>query len=345
MTMKVCVVGGGSIGERHARVFSKLPGVETVCVVEPRPERVKELRERYPLFEFIPAFEAARPDDFQVCAVCVPATLHLRVAAAALERGMHALIEKPLTTSLEGVEAVARLAAQRRLTVGVAHVYRFIPELLRLREEVRAGAIGEVRHVSQLSGQHFPTVRPDYQKIYFARREMGGGVLLDFMCHSVDYFQWLCGRAVEVAATAERMVLEGIETEDLGEMLIRFESGARGLIHSNAFQRDYLMNTHVAGTKGTLRARLGTETRKVHTEGQFAWTLERCGTDGKFEELSCTAYERDHFYSLQAQDFLGAVRGEHPVRATLADGAAAVATCLAAHRSAAEKRTVAVPIS
>jgi predicted dehydrogenase len=253
------------------------------------------------------------------------------------------LIEKPLSTTLDSVGPLAQLSTERKLTVGVAHVYRFIPELVQLRDEVRAGAIGGLRHVCFMAGQHFPVIRPDYQKIYFARRAMGGGVLLDFACHSIDYFQWLCGRAVEVTAVAERMMLDGIETEDLAEMLIRFESGARGLIHSNAFQRDYLLNIHVAGTKGTLRARLGAETRKVHTEGQFAWTLEQCGLDGKFAELSCNAYERDYFYGLQARNFLNAVTGKEPVRATLAEGAAAVAVCLAAYQSAAEKRTVNVP--
>ena len=341
--MKVCVVGAGSIGERHARVFSKLRGVEGVCVVEPRAERVEELRRRYPQFEFRSGLEDATPGRYQVCSVCVPAPLHMPVATAALERDMHTLIEKPLTTSLPDVAPVARLAEARRLTVGVAHVYRFIPELVRLREEVQAGAIGEVKHVRFISGQHFPTIRPDYNKIYFARRAMGGGVLLDFACHSVDYFQWLCGRAIEVAAVADRMMLDEIETEDLAEVLLKFDNGARGAIHVNAFQRDYLLDIHIAGTKGTLRARLAAETRKVHTEGQFAWTLERCGEDGKFVEISSTAYERDHFYSLQAQNFLNAVAGREPVCATLADGAAAVAVCLAAYRSAMERRSVLVP--
>jgi len=341
--MKVCVVGAGSIGERHARVFSKLPGVDGVCVVEPRAERVEELRQRYPQFEFHSRLEDAPPGQYHLCSVCVPAPLHMPVATTALERGMHTLIEKPLTTNLAEVGPLARLAESRKLTVGVAHVYRFIPELVRLREELQAGAIGEVKHVRFLSGQHFPTVRPDYNKIYFARRAMGGGVLLDFACHSVDYFQWLCGRATEVAAVAERMMLDEIETEDLADVLLRFENGARGAIHVNAFQRDYLLDIHVAGTKGTLHAKLAAETREVHTEGQFAWTLERCGTDGKFVELSSTGYERDHFYSLQAQNFLNAVAGREPARATLADGAQAVAVCLAAYQSAMERRSILVP--
>ncbi len=341
--MKVCVVGAGSIGERHARVFSKLPEVETVGVVEPRAERVAELKERYPKFQFHARLEDAAEGAYGVCAVCAPAPLHLPIAAAALQRGMHVLIEKPLTTDLEGVPAVARLAAQKRLTAGVAHVYRFIPELVRLREELRAGAIGEARFARFTSGQHFPTIRPDYNKIYFARREMGGGVLLDFACHSADYFQWLCGRAAEVTGVAERLALTDIETEDFAEILMRFESGARGTIQVNAFQRDYLLEIHVGGTRGTLRARLAAETRKVHAESRFAWTVERCGTDGKFTELSSNAYERDHFYSLQARNFVRAVEGKEAVGATLADGAAAVAVCQAAYASAAQKRTVPVP--
>ena len=250
--MKVCVVGAGSIGERHARVFSKLPGVDGVCVVEPRAERVEELRQRYPQFEFHSRLEDAPPGQYHLCSVCVPAPLHMPVATTALERGMHTLIEKPLTTNLAEVGPLARLAESRKLTVGVAHVYRFIPELVRLREELQAGAIGEVKHVRFLSGQHFPTVRPDYNKIYFARRAMGGGVLLDFACHSVDYFQWLCGRATEVAAVAERMMLDEIETEDLADVLLRFENGARGAIHVNA--APYLASTTSTSRNGAVNS-------------------------------------------------------------------------------------------
>lgn len=341
--MNVLIIGAGSIGERHARVFSKLEGMESVCIVEPRAERVAELRERYSCFEFLPRVEDAAPGKYQIAVVCVPAHLHLPVAMGALQRGMHVLIEKPLCTELGGVAPLAREASERGLTVGVAHVYRFIPELVRLRGELLAGTIGQVKHLRFVSGQHFPTIRPDYQRIYFARRETGGGVLLDFACHPIDYFQWLCGQVVEVVAFTGCMALEGIESEDLAEMLLRFENGAIGHIHTNAFQRDYLLEIHVAGTKGTLCARLAAETRKVHTEGQFMWMLERCGIDGRFTDLSANAYERDHFYSLQAENFLAAVSGKEAVRATLADGAAAVAVCLAAYQSAAGGRTVPVP--
>src|SRR5581483_1671405 len=110
----------------------------------------------------------AEPPDAAV--VCTPAHLHVPMAQQLAEAGVHMLIEKPLSTNLDGIERLRQTVAEKILVVGVAYVYRCHPHVRALREAIRSARFGRPVELVVVSGQHFPTYRPAYRDIYYKDR-------------------------------------------------------------------------------------------------------------------------------------------------------------------------------
>ena len=205
---RVLVLGGGSIGERHARCFLSTGRCE-VAICEPRPERRQELADRYPLSAALADLDAALDRTWDAAVIATPAPFHVSQAQRFVERGTAVLIEKPLSTRLDGVRDLAEAAKRAGVPVGVAYVFRAHPAVAELKRRLRAGEIGPLRLVTVTSGQHFPTFRPDYREIYYSRRENGGGVIQDALTHMVDLVRHLAGPFDWVFADASCQALTG----------------------------------------------------------------------------------------------------------------------------------------
>ena len=109
------------------------------------------------------------------------------------------MIEKPLADRLEGTDALATEARDQHRKVQIAYNLRFHPGLLKLRDLIQTGELGRVFWVRAEAGQYLPDWRPsqDYRQSYTARRDLGGGILLDGS-HEIDYLMWLLGKPVDV---------------------------------------------------------------------------------------------------------------------------------------------------
>ena len=124
------------------------------------------------------------------------------------------LIEKPLSTSLDEVEELRQEMAQRKQFVRVAFVYHFQPGIKAVRDGLRKGTLGRPLQTATVVGQHFPTFRPAYRQIYYARHETGGGAIQDMLPHLVNAMEWLVGPSTRVYCEAGHQALEGVTVED-----------------------------------------------------------------------------------------------------------------------------------
>jgi predicted dehydrogenase len=125
---RVLVVGGGSIGERHARCFLQT-GRAAVSLCDTREEIRCALAERYSLERTFSSLDEALDESFDLAVVATPAPLHVGMARRLVAAGAHVLIEKPLSITLDGIADLQREAAEAKRIVGVAYVYRANPAL------------------------------------------------------------------------------------------------------------------------------------------------------------------------------------------------------------------------
>ena len=316
---RVVVIGVGSIGERHLRCF-QATGRAEVALVEVQPELRTQIAERYRVRAF-ESIEQALQTEPNVAVVATPAPLHIPHARELLAAGVHTLIEKPLSTRLEGVEDLEQLEKERDLKVGVAYVYRSFPLLQAVRQVLQEGRFGEPLQWVTVSGQHFPTYRPAYRQIYYRDRALGGGAIQDALTHVVNAGEWLLGPVDRVLADAAHQALEGVEVEDTVHLLARH----------GATMASYSLNQHQAPNESstTLVCHRGTIRWELH-EHRWMW-MDEPGGQWRIETLP--QLERDAHFIAQANGFLDAVEGEQDVACSLSDAIQTLRVNLAALRS------------
>src|SRR5689334_14126594 len=130
---RVLVVGVGSIGERHVRCF-RATGRAEAGFVEINDKLRAAIAERYPGAAAHADLDAALGRGFELAVIATPAPLHIPQAQRLIEAGLHVLIEKPLSTTLEGLGELRDAIERRRRVVGVAYVYRAFPALTAMRD-------------------------------------------------------------------------------------------------------------------------------------------------------------------------------------------------------------------
>ena len=203
----VLVVGTGSIGERHLRCFLNTGRVRA-SFVEPQPELRSRIAREYGVTGY-DSLDAAAAEQFDLAVIATPAPSHIPIANELLERGLHLLIEKPLSISTEGVRDLIARAEQQSRVCGVAYVYRCHPVLTAMREALLSGRFGQPVELVVVTGQHFPTYRPAYKEIYYKDHATGGGAIQDALTHLLNAGEWLLGPVTRLVTDASHQVLPG----------------------------------------------------------------------------------------------------------------------------------------
>ena len=318
---RVLVVGVGSIGERHVRCFAAT-GRARVSVCEVNAELRRTVAERYSLAEAFADLDSALAAKPEVVVVCTPAHLHVPMALAAVRAGAHALVEKPLSTRLDGVAELLGEAEVRRIVAGVAYVYRAHPALASMRDALRSGRFGDPVQVVATCGQHFPLYRPAYRTIYYKDRATGGGAVQDALTHVINAAEWLVGPVTRLAADIDHQVLEGVNVEDTAHVLTR-HAGVMGSFSLNQHQAPNETTLTVVCTHGTARFEYHECRWRWATEPGAPWTDEPAGP-----------LERDTLFVRQAGAFLDAVERKAEPLCSLAAARQTLAVNLAVLRAA-----------
>ncbi|OHB82504.1 MAG: hypothetical protein A2V98_17865, partial [Planctomycetes bacterium RBG_16_64_12] len=296
-----------SIGERHLRCFQATGRVElSLCDI--REELRRRVARQYGIGRTYADFEAALADGHAAAVIATPAHLHVPMAVRLAEAGTHLLIEKPLSTRLDGIDRLQEAIRRRRLVAAVAYVLRGHPALRAMKQAIDSGRFGEPVQLVAAAGQHFPTYRPAYREIYYADRATGGGAIQDGLTHVLNAAQWLVGPIDSLVADAAHQVLDGVEVEDTVGLLARHG----GVLAS------YSLNQHQAPNECTITVicRRGTARCEFHHH-RWRWMVE---PDGPWHEEDFGPIERDSLFVAQANAFLDCIEGLARPVCTLDEG-------------------------
>lgn len=204
--LRVAVLGVGHLGKFHARIYAEHPGAELVCVVDPNGERAREIANELGCNALEDA--AQLPHDLDAVSIAVPTVHHAQVAIPLLERGIPALIEKPLASNLAEADAILAAAVRGKTQVAVGHVERFQPGLRKVREMNLEPRFIECHRLAP-----------------FSFRSLDVGVVHDLMIHDLDLVLDLVGSPVASIDAAGGAILT--DHEDLASVRLVFENGAR----------------------------------------------------------------------------------------------------------------------
>ncbi len=321
MKQRVLVVGVGSIGERHVRCFAHT-GRATLSICEVNRDLGRSVADRYRVDAAFENYDDALASAPDIAIICTPAQLHIRMAQQAVERGISVLIEKPLSTSLDGVDALIQSVKDQDITAGVAYVYRSHPALQAMRQAIVENRFGPPVTIIAKSGQHFPLYRPAYREIYYNHRETGGGAVQDALTHVMNAGEWLVGPVERLVADIDHQCLEGVDVEDTAHVLTRHGS-VMGCFSLNQHQSPNESTITVVCTKGTARF-------EFH-ENRWRWMTE---PGSQWHDESMPTLERDGWFTAQAAAFLDAVEKRTKPLCTLDEARQTLAVNLAILQSA-----------
>ncbi|MFF3961473.1 Gfo/Idh/MocA family protein [Streptomyces griseorubiginosus] len=371
-TLGVAVVGFGWMGRVHTQAYARvrhhyprLPLVpELVAVAEEVPGRAEEAAAQ---FGFASATrdwrEVAADPRVQAVSVTAPNFLHREIGVAMAAAGKHLWIEKPVGLTVEDARAVAGAAAAAGVRSAVGFNYRNAPAVEAARELIAAGELGTITHVRIRLFSDY-AAHPQGALTWRYERERGGsGVLGDLASHGADLARFLLGdiasltadtavflpeRARPTGATAGHTLATGelgpVENEDYVNCLLRFASGARGVLEacrvSVGEQNNYGFEVH--GTRGAVFwdfRRMG-ELRVGHGTGYQDQAVSTVyvgpgdGEFGAFQPGAANAMGYDDLKVVEAYRFLRSVAEGTPYGATLTDAVHSAAVLDAMARSA-----------
>lgn len=175
--LKAGVLGLGVMGRHHSRVLTELDGVDFIGVFDPGvgagvPEEISGQR----VYKELEDLLALKPD---YCVVSAPTVYHLELGKTLADRGIHALIEKPVAPSPSEARELVSLFANAGLVGGVGHIERFNPALQSMRQRIEDGQLGEVYQISTRRQGPFPGRIADV------------GVIKDLATHDIDLTSWV----------------------------------------------------------------------------------------------------------------------------------------------------------
>jgi predicted dehydrogenase len=323
----VLVAGAGSIGRRHIANLRQL-GVKKLAIVDSDESRLQPIVRESAAETFADLDTALRNFQPQIAFICTPPVFHVQQALSAIRSGADVFIEKPLSHSLDCVTTLQTEAACRKRVVQVGYNLRFHPGIQLLKRLIDEGVAGKILWARAEVAQYLPDWRPwqDYRQSYTAKRELGGGIILD-ASHEIDYLLWLLGSPNELVCMAGQVSALDVNVEDCATILLRLRSGAQVDIHMDFVQRTASRSCVLAGENARLEWNyVANEVRVVRPDGP--------------PEIMSYSFESNDMYVREVEEFFSHVHKRDTANQSLNDAQLTLEVSLAALTSSSKRKWV-----
>jgi len=202
--LKVGVIGVGSLGQHHARIYASMPEVELVGIVDVDEKCANNLASKLKTTVFATAGELLKRID--IVSIVVPTPLHFAIASEAIKCKVHCLVEKPITATLDEADQLIHLADAHDVLLQVGHIERFNPAIIAAHQHIACPKFIEVDRLGPYS--------PRMSHI---------GVVLDLMVHDLDMILYLTQSEVVAIDAVGTKVFS--EFEDIANVRVKFANG------------------------------------------------------------------------------------------------------------------------
>jgi UDP-N-acetylglucosamine 3-dehydrogenase len=235
--IKAAVIGVGSMGKNHARIYDEMEDVALVAVSDVDSEPARKVASRHKIKYYSEHRVMLAEEELDLVSIAVPTEFHHAVALDVIERGLHLIVEKPIADTVAKAEDISERAADRGLKLMVGHVERFNPAVVELKRRLDEDQLGKIFQI------HARRLGP------FPHRVRDVGVVIDLATHDLDVMHHLTGSdVVRVYAETEQEI--HTHHEDSLSGLLRFENGVVGVLDVNWLTPTKVRELYVTGEKG-----------------------------------------------------------------------------------------------
>lgn len=330
MSLKTAVIGVGSMGVNHARIYWELPGSELVGISDMNETLVNNVAKKYSTrayTDYRVMLDEAKPD---VVTVAVPTLFHREVALDIIDRGISLLIEKPIAFDLEEGKKIIAAAEAKGVKLMIGHIERFNPAIIALKQQVANGELGRIFQMDAHRQGPFPARIADV------------GVVIDLAVHDLDIMRYVSQQeVVRLYAETEKHIHS--KYEDLLTGLVRMSDGAIGTLAINWLTPTKIREFMVTGERGFFRVDLLAqdlyffENAVTHSSEWETMQILRGVREGKMTRLVIPKKEP---LRAEQEAFLDAVQNNTAVPIPGEDGLKALELAKAVVESGAEHKTL-----
>jgi predicted dehydrogenase len=289
--LRVAVVGAGTWGEQHARIFARRPDTELVGIVGRTPERARARAEAFGTTAYTSIeqmLEQARPD---LVTTSLPNEAHFEPTLELIRHGVPLLVEKPLVFKLPEADRLIEEAAQRNLFFAINFNHRYAEAVQRARAAITAGELGDIVHVTwRFGGEANPGTSPHRN-------------LIETQCHGFDMLEHLAGPISSVMAQMTNKTDESVYNTMV--IAVAFASGAVGSLvgtYDSSYAYPDTQYIEVNGTRGRALVKDTIQELILSTAGEEAHRVWR---PGYFNDQGRTF---THTFDRHVEDVLAALR-------------------------------------
>src|SRR5437867_480549 len=321
--VRLGIIGLGNIGQHHAGYLSagKVSRAELVAVSDAVPGKLEKYK---PLKIFSDGEELIRSGLVDAVIIATPHYQHTTLGIAALNQGVHAMVEKPI--SAHKADAERLIAAHKRspkvVFAGMFQL-RAEPRYLRIQKLIQSGELGQVVRMSWIMTDWFRT------EAYYASggwratwKGEGGGVLLNQCLHNLDAMQWLLGMPARVRGFCQLGRFHHIEVEDNVSAYLEYPNGATGTFVSSTGEAPGTNRFEIVGTRGKVvleRDRLSF-TRNEADMIEFSKTAKQGFVKPEVWNVEIPFENTANAHAILMQNFVNAILDGEPLIAPGAEG-------------------------
>ena len=345
--MKYALIGCGRISPNHiAAARNNKLEIVAICDIEPSYMEDKTLKFKLDksVKHYIDYKEMVEKERPELVAICTESGKHASIAIFCIEHGCNCIIEKPIALSISDADAIISASIKHHIKVCACHQNRFNKSVQIIREAIDMNRFGRLfygtAHVRWCRDHEYYD-RASWRGTW----EQDGGALMNQCIHNIDLLRWMMGGEVqEVVGMTDRLNHNYIEAEDFGIALIKFKNGSYGIIEgtTDIYPKNLEETLYIFGEKGTIKA--GGQSVNVIEEWRFSDMLDDpIEVKARFHENPPNIYGYGHT-PLYA-DVINAIQQDRQPYVNAMEGKRALELVLAIYQSAAEGKSVKLPIN
>ncbi len=340
--MRVGILGTGAIANKHAQAYKNI-GFEVAACCNKTESRGRDFANRWGAVFVSDYGDLCRYPDLDFVDVTTFPDFHLQPVQICARIGRAVQVQKPIATNLDTAREIIETARATGITFGVVSQHRFDDATIFLKRAIAAGRLGRLLQADAYV-KWFRTDEYYSRPIKGSWYTEGGGALINQAIHQVDLLLHLAGSVVSVTGAWQLAARHKIESEDIVDALLSYESGATGVIQaSTAFWPGYTERVEIHGTRGTAIISgdrltawdvLEDEEANRADPAPIAQNVSSGSSDPM--AIGVTTFER------QFQDFADAIRNRREPLVNGEEGYRALQLVLGIYQSCRERRPVAL---
>ena len=306
--IKTAVIGVGSMGRNHARIYAELDKSNFVAIADRNLDTAQKVARIYGVKAYADYREMLSKEKPNIVSVVVPTIAHKEVACEVISRGINLLVEKPIASTIQEGQQIMGLAAEKQVKLTVGHIERFNSAVTELKKRLNNGELGRIFLIQARRLSPFPIRIRDV------------GVVNDLATHDLDIMRYLIdSKITRLYAEIQQKIHD--QHEDLISGLLRFENGVIGVLDVNWLTPTKIRELTVIGENGMFRVNYLMQDLYFH---ENAYPLESWGRpvgwgiqEGNVIKLKI---EKEEPLKVELRSFIESVSTDNPPAVSAEDG-------------------------